>query len=126
MSNKPIKRSIYLGEPIKALLEAVGEQNVSGTLNAAVARYLEVCKRNRPNLTKQELLAVASAVWSTDTQSFDPRRLWANVEDALKFEALAQAVEGFDGPALVAKLQAMDYAQALAVLHEVEAIKSKA
>lgn len=121
-----MKRSVYFGDPIKALLEVVGEENVSGALNAAVARYLEVCKRHKPDLTKQELLAVASAVWSTDTQSFDPRRLWANVEDALKFEGLAQTVEEFDGPALVAKLQALDYAQSLAVLHEVELIKSKA
>jgi hypothetical protein len=121
-----MKRSVYFGDPIKALLEAVGEENVSGALNATVARYLEVCKRSKPDLTKQELLACASAVWSTDTQAFDPRRLWANVEDALHFEGLAQTVEGFDGLALVSKLQAMDYAQSLAVLHEVESIKSKA
>ena len=120
-----MKRSVYLGDPIKTLLEAVGEENVSGVLNAAVARYLEVCKRHKPDLSKQEFMAVAGAVWSTDTQSFDPRRLWANVEDALRFEGLAQTVDGFDGPALVAKLQAMDYAQALAVLHEAESIKAK-
>lgn len=124
------KRCIYCGPPIKTLLGAVGEENVSGALNAAVARYLEVCKRHLPPLTPQELHAVASAMWGTDTQSFDPRRLWAYVEDArrenaLRFEDLDQTVEGIDGPALVAKLMALDYAQALAVLHAVETIKAK-
>ena len=71
-------------------------------------------------------LGVAAAIWSTDTTAFDPRQLPLQVDDAVRLELIEQTIEGLDGPALVAKLQALDYAALCAVLWEAEARKAKA
>lgn len=131
MGRENKKQSVYVGAPLLALCGAESieqlrdkinsdEVNFSGRVNACAARYVEICRRHKPALTDPEWLGIMAAIWSTDTTDFDPRNLANQVQDAVALEMIEQTIEGLDGNALVAKLQAMDYACLCAVLAEAE------
>jgi hypothetical protein len=116
------KKSVYFGAPIDQLLARTGAGNVSGALNAAVAHYLAIMDAHRPDLSHGEWLAVCDVLNATAIDEAWTRRaaryLAIEVEEGL-VDGLAEKWE-IDGPALVAKLAALDTAGALAVLHVAE------
>lgn len=137
MARENKKQSLYAGAPILALcgVESVdglrerinaGDLNFSGRISACAARYLEICRRHKPDLSEPEWLGVATSIWSTDTTSFDPRQLPLQVQDAVSLERIEETIDSLDGKALVAKLQALSYAELCAVLAEAEARKERA
>lgn len=111
------KKSIWLGEPILALLASRQPQdddnvNVSGAINTAVARYLEIVKRHMPAFTVEEWCAIFDAlngVWMSD--SWSPTYICAEVHDTA---GLGQKW-GIDQAALVCQLQGLTYVEAVAV-----------
>lgn len=121
MGEKPMspghKKSIWAGEPIDRLLSTRKGDNKSGAINAAVDRYLEVCKRHTPKLSVGEWCAIFDALngtWMLDAWS--PTYIFAEVHDT---EGLGDKW-GIDQAELVAKLQGMSYAESVAIADATE------
>lgn len=116
------KKSIWMGEPLERLINSRrraqdDEVNVSGAINTAVDRYLEIVRRAMPTLTLGEWCAIFDALngcWMLE--SWSPRYAFADVADT---PGLGQKWQ-IDQEALVARLQAMDYAACVAVVDAAE------
>ena len=116
------KKSIWMGEPLERLINsrrrtADEEINVSGAINTAVDRYLEILRRHMPTLRLGEWCALfdnLNGVWFLDTWS--PTYTWANVAD---HEDLGDKW-GIDQDALVQTLRSMSYAASVAVVDAAE------
>lgn len=115
--------SIYAGDPIDRLLEerASDAHPATTVVNAVADRYLQVIRRCRPTLSRQEWLLVCDSLNSTIT--WDNAELlaatWAGIEDSIKLDGLADKW-GVDGPGLVARLQALSYPETVAMVDTVE------
>jgi hypothetical protein len=116
------KKSIWMGEPLERLIASRrrtqdDEVNVSGAINTAVDRYLEILRRSMPTLPLGEWCALFDALngcWMLE--SWSPRYAFADVADT---PGLGQKWQ-IDQDALVARLQACDYATCVAVVDAAE------
>lgn len=82
-------------------------------------RYYETLRRSLPTFGSQEALAILDTCNGTLWEPHTVRLIWANVEDAIRLEALDQKWN-IDGAALVARLRSLSYAEALAVVDAAE------
>ena len=107
------KTRIYFGPPLSKLTEGEGNtMEISGKLNRAAERYLEILARHRMNLTEPErecLKQVCAAGYLA------PHEI---LELAMEVELGTFDIEGLDEPALIAKLQAASFADLVAVVEE--------
>lgn len=104
MSESAKKFSIYAGLPVDRLLK-VGD-NRSGRINTAVERYLLVCKRELPGLTKNEWLVVMDALNATVLTADMIPYLPQEIEDAMEYDRLDEKWE-INGDALVQNLKGL-------------------
>ena len=88
-----------------------------------ISRYDELCRRDRPDFSEAEwnvIRAANNGTWLLD--SWSPTLIWANVADTDP-----QAIpDGVDQTALAAKLRALTYGQAVAVVDAVERFWARA
>jgi hypothetical protein len=116
------KKSIWMGEPLERLINSRrrtqdDELNVSGAINTAVDRYLEIVRRHMPTLSLGEWCAIFDALngcWMLE--SWSPRYAFAEVADTAGLEEKW----GIDQDALTQQLQAFDYATCVAVVDAAE------
>lgn len=111
------KSTIYLGDRAEAVL---GRGPLSSAINRVADRYYEIVRRSRIDLSPGELDAVRDALngWLAEPAATIAGGPALEVEDALP-DGLAER-HGIDGPALVAKLRALTYAQEVALVDAVE------
>ncbi len=98
-----------------------GPAELSQQVRADLERYyyaLDQALRS-VDLSRQEALLLCDAPNGILSEPQTMQLLWAGVEDAIRLDGLATKWE-VDGPALVSKLKALDYWQALAVVDAVE------
>lgn len=101
-------------------LDLGGGDSLSGTINRLADRYYEIVRRSRIDLSPGELDAVRDALngWLAEPAATIAGGPALEVEDALP-DGLAER-HGIDGPALVAKLRGLTYAQEVALVDAVE------
>lgn len=111
------KSTIYLGDRAEAIL---GRGPLSSAINRVADRYYELVRRSRIDLPQPELDAVRDALngWLAEPAATIAGGPALEVEDALP-DGLAER-HGIDGPALVAKLRGLTYAQEIALVDAVE------
>lgn len=111
------KSTIYLGDRAEAIL---GRGPLSSAINRVADRYYELVRRSRVDLSPSELDAVRDALngWLAEPAATIAGGPALEVEDALP-DGLAER-HGIDGPALVAKLRGLTYAQEIALVDAVE------
>ena len=116
------KKSIWIGPPLQRLIasrrsHADDAVNVSGAINTAIERYLEIMRRHMPPFTCAEWCAIFDALngtWLTDAWS--PTYIFAEVYDS---PGLAQKWH-IEQAALVHRLQTLSYAESVAVADAAE------
>ncbi len=116
--------NLYIGPRLAQLIEErVGDgRSTSSVVNAVADRYLETVRRHTPRLAVNEWLAVFDAlngVWAGDNAALAIQSLPYGVSDHLTLEGAAEKWD-VDGPALVKKLEALDWCQRLAVIDAAE------
>lgn len=114
--------SIYPGAALDAALASNGGgRGRSHRINQLADRYAEILRRNPPpELSEGEWSLIRDSLNGTlHEPAAMIRGVWQDVEDGL-FDGLA-AKWGVDGPALVARLRALDYAQEVALVERIEA-----
>lgn len=112
------RTTIYLTDRAEAVLG--GGPSLSGTINRLADRHYEMMRRSRIDLTPAELDAVRDACngWLAEPAATIAGGPALEVQDALD-DGLAEK-HGIDGPALVAKLRGLSYAQEVALVDSVE------
>jgi hypothetical protein len=112
------KSTIYLTDRAEAVLG--GGESLSGSINRIADRYYEIVRRSRIDLPPAELNAVRDALngWLAEPAATIAGGPALEVEDALP-DGLAER-HGINGPALVAKLRGLTYAQEIALVDAVE------
>lgn len=119
------KRNIYIGPALGQLIDeraGDGARSVSGVINACADRYLETVRRHIPDLKAEEWMLIFDAlngVWAGDAIALAIQSLPLGISDALTLDGLADKWE-VDGPALLSRLEAMDWCQRLAVIDTAE------
>ena len=83
------KKTVYLGPHIKAALE--GHENASERIDIIAARYLEVVKRDCPQLTEGEWCLICDAYRFHNHSAMDSAQtILIQVEDANEFEGAGE------------------------------------
>ena len=109
-------------------LNRIGTADPITSLLTATDRYLTLIDHFRPELSRQEWLLICDASWSCFT--FDEVHETAKqvvlleIEYACGYEGLDQKW-AVDGQALIHKLENLDMASHLAILHVVEVVKGQ-
>ena len=115
-------RNLYLTPGAEDALgaRATGERVRSAVVSRMMERYAEVCRRALPELTDAEwdLLRDSLNGWLPEPAA-SVGWLAMGVRDSIALDGLADKW-GVDGPALLSRLEALDYAGCLAVLDAVE------
>lgn len=118
MSSK--RTTIHIPAAIAGILDLDRDidtaETLSGRITLIVDRYADIVSRHTPNLSTDEWKAVMDVMNGFFSGAGNPeatRWIWASVYDACT-DGLAEKWQ-IDGPALVAKLKAMDYAAGIAV-----------
>jgi hypothetical protein len=115
-------RNLYLTPGAEDALgaRATGERDRSAVASRMMERYAEVCRRHLPELLRAEFDLLRDSL-----NGFMPEPAAAvgwlamGVRDSIQLDHLDQKW-GVDGPELLAKLDALDYAGCCAVLDAVE------
>lgn len=105
------KTKIYFGPPLAILTE--NEKNtleISGKLNRAAERYLEIMRRHGVELTEPERQCLLKVCESGYLASYEIMEMADDVREG-KFD-----IEGLDTEALSAKLKAASYADLVTVV----------
>ena len=112
------RTTIYLTDRAEAVL--AGGDSLSGSINRLADRYYEIMRRSRIDLTPAELDAVRDALngWLAEPAATIAGGPALEIEDALP-DGLTDKWS-IDGPALVAKMRALTYAQEVALVDAVE------
>lgn len=105
---------------LAAPLDARGD-NRNQTADRDLARYYALLDRELAtlNLTPDEALAVLDALNGTWLDEHAIPLLWADIEDAIRLDALDEKWS-LDGPALLAKLKRLTFGQAFALADAAE------
>lgn len=107
------KTKIYFGPPLALLTE--NEKNtmeVSGKLNRAAERYLEILRRHRMELTDPERQCLLKVCEAGYLAPYEIIEMADDVRNG-KFD-----IDGLDTAALIAKLEAASFAELVAVVEE--------
>lgn len=115
-------RNLYLSPGAEDALgaRATGERDRSAVASRMMERYAEICRRSLPELSDAEwdLLRDSLNGWLPEPAA-SVGWLAMGVRDSIEMDGLA-GKWGVDGPALLSRLEALDYAGCLAVLDAVE------
>ncbi len=107
------KTPIYFGPPLAILTEK--EKNtmeVSGKLNRAAERYLEIMKRHRVELTDPERQCLLKVCEAGYLAPYEITELADDVRDG-QFD-----IDGLNKDALIAKLEAASFANLVAIVED--------
>jgi hypothetical protein len=125
---------VYLGEPLRRLLDARATEEAgytaSSLVNTVADRYQEMVRRSMPALSEREWMACADAlngVWlSSDAggASLTLATVWAEIADADRLNGLGEKW-GIDAQALARRLREAPYAEVVAVVDVVETLWSR-
>jgi hypothetical protein len=117
----PKTTSFYLSDDALAVLERRERDREhggkSGMLDAILGRYAEICKRELPDLSVPEWKAifdVLNGCWMVDRPEGIHTYLRMEVTDGIGLNELDKKW-AINGKALIKKLEALTYAQAVAV-----------
>lgn len=98
------KSSVYFGPPLEALTSNLaGEQSVSGRINTAAERYLEILKRHGLALTEKESNILGNCLSGSWVEPLTIRHLADEVEDS-------EFADSKEAKALISKLKAASFA----------------
>ena len=107
------KTRIYFGPPLSKLTKSEGNtMEISGKLNRAAERYLEILAKHRIELTELERECLRQVCAAGYLAPYEILELAMEVEFG-KFD-----IEGLDESALIAKLQSASFADLVAVVEE--------
>lgn len=125
------RTSIYLGEPLRALLadhgivpgagEPEGLRSASATLSAVADRYRQTCRQHMPLLSVPEWCLIFDSLngcWMQENAALLPGQLFG-ITDSIRLESI-DSKWGVDGTALLEKLRTLDYAGWLALVDAAE------
>jgi uncharacterized membrane protein len=107
------KTKIYFGPPLAILTE--NEKNtmeISGKLNRAAERYLEIMRRHGVELTDPERQCLLKVCEAGYLASYEIIEMADDVRDG-QFD-----IDGLDTAALIAKLEAASFADLVAVVED--------
>lgn len=90
------------------------EQSLGQVAARDLARYYTMLRLSLPPLTEGEASLIVETLNGTLSDTTSARLLWAEVDDAIRYNALADKW-GVGGPALVAKLRALPPCASLAI-----------
>ena len=117
------KVTVYLDDRTEEHLATrlVGpRESRSGAIGRAMDRYVEICRRHLPSLTDSEWSLVAEALSGPPRE---PASVVAVVEHEIEDEMVLNDLaskHGVSAPRLMRKLNAMDYANRVALVDAVE------
>ena len=121
MATKTVRnRGVYIPDSIAAELAARGDNRsgiISRDLERLYALYVRALKESQ--LTLPEACLIVDLLNATIMDASTARMLWAEVEDGIKLDGLAEKWS-VDGPALVAKIKALNDIQSLALVDAAE------
>lgn len=123
MAQSPNKRSVYVGPELRDALGVVKAGALSARLNRIGDRYAEILRRQRiqQRFSDAELNLLKDSLNGTISEPAGMiRGVAIGVQDSIELDGLAEKW-GVDGPALIAKLQALDYVAEVALVEYVEA-----
>ena len=113
-----MRTSIYLTPAIAREIEArERDGNRSATVRRCVERYVEICRRHRPELRDAEYRSICEAL--ADLPAISAGLVHAHLAEASDFEALA-ANYGVDGCGLVRRISGLEYADRVALVDAIE------
>ncbi|MNK46810.1 hypothetical protein D3C87_656010 [compost metagenome] len=121
--SKSNKKSIYVGQQLSEAIGVVGPRDLSSRLNRIGDRYMEILRRQQiaKRFSEAELNLLKD---SLNGVLHEPagmiRGVAVGIQDSIELDGLAEKWE-VDGPALIAKLQALDYVAEVALVEYVEA-----
>jgi len=111
---------VYVGEPLARLLD--GAENRSGRLNTLAERYLEIVRRDVPELAEAEWCALCDALdgyWMEGAPEPGLRFAWASIADADRLDGLGDKW-GVDAQALAARVRDLPTGALVALAEVVE------
>lgn len=123
MAQSPNKKSIYVGHELRDAIGVVGPGELSARINRIGDRYAEILRRQKipMRFTEAELnLLKDSFNGVIHEPATSIRGISTGVQDSIELDGLAEKW-GVDGPALIAKLQGLDYVGEVALVEYVEA-----
>lgn len=112
--------TIYVGEPLARLLDDA--ENRSGRLNTVAERYLEIVRRDVPELSEAEWCVVCDALngyWMEGAPELGLRFAWANIADADRLDGLGRKW-GVDAQALAVRIRDLPMGALVALAEVVE------
>lgn len=112
--------TIYLNDDTAQLVAAREQLGRSATIARMLGRYQEICRRRLPELSRDEWCLIADSL--NGALSDPPQSVaWSihGIEDSVRLDQI-DAKWSVDWPALRERLQALDYAQLVAVVDLVE------
>lgn len=102
------KSSVYFGPPLEALTSSLSdEDSVSGRINRAAERYLEIVKRHDLKLTEEERLILGNCLSGSWVDPLLIRHLADEVADS-------EYADTKDAKVLIKKLQNANFADLVA------------
>lgn len=110
------RKSVYMGEPLLALME--GFDSLSPRINTVAERYPILARHATPALAEGEWLLLCDILNSTVRDANCARILWAEIEDSAADGAGEKW--GVDTQALAARVLAMAEAERVAILEVVD------
>lgn len=113
---KEKRQGIYLAKETIAIMGDTAATSVSGRVNQIIQRYGEIISEVCPALTQGEWCLLFDLLNGTIMDN--PRYLWAEVDDSIRMDGLADKWQ-VDGAALVVKLRGMTPEQGYAILETV-------
>ena len=103
---------------LQARADVESEAAIAAVAQRDLTRYYDLLRRSLPTFTEPEASLLMDACNGWHIEPHTAPLLWAQIADSLA-DGLAEKW-GVDGPALVARLRALSYAQALAICDAVE------
>ena len=112
--------SFWTDKKTLQLIQERTQRSRSETIRDIVKRYVEVCRRHRPDLERKEWYLIVDAFNGTIIdEQFALPNLAAQIEDAIALDD-ADKRHAVDGEALLRKLRNLTYAEKLAVVDIVD------
>ena len=115
-------RTYYSDKETEAIIEArsgtgdKGAGDRSGAIRRGLSRYAEICRRSQPKLSVAEWNLVCDSLSGVIHDSAGMvAALSIGIADSIRLDGL-DAKWKVDGPALVAKLEALSYCERVAVV----------
>ena len=123
----PQRKNVWIGEPIRRLIDTTRPGNFSGAVNTAIGRYQDILSRSLPDLSTEEWCLIFDSLNGTWFDELTTANLWLSIADANRHHGLGDKwgvnVESLE--ALEARLQALSYAECVAIVEMTERFWSR-